>query len=900
MDESEVDVYKLNFSDKEQKLRISIINNEQISMIVSNPIDNQNYKAVISLPQLKQSCNEVFLSTETIKEAINILKNTIESGNITLDENKNNDIIELKYIISTDLGDIGLCIGLSLEEENIAKSDVVEELPPTFDYQGNKETEEKYANITKDTTEYIKPIFKPDIKPPVVELEYIEPILQVHYPDGSTESTALPPRIQEASGNMSNITEEQFKTIRDYFVKMNKNITFHRSNSAAKDMNIHSSKTIEFLDNDDNEGKKIYNNVVRPAMTRTDFIDNSEKVNHNFNHTDVFSNNFNDKIYANYSSMTMPHRTIEMNNRKNIPHSRFTRNNKMIERRPRMINSKTNNINGRPKNNPRAISLPHQDFYDNNNNNKSKEQNTYQTIYANNTYQQNNIYENNKKRYPYDRNTHNIRRYNQSLNINSKSPNDKSPSQNKIERIKSQKSQIEDRLTLIQLQQQKVQKVQQQLAQIQQRQKEFQQKKIIFQSQNPNQTQNKTLPQSPLKNKQTIKTEILREQIHISPKQNLIEQTQENTNKQQKKKEQFEHKSSHEVKFMKTDIISEIPLKSKKSNPSPLKTSPSLQSIINKTITQEQIQLAQMASIQNEYNPNCSSLEAFTLPNQEDEIQENEEKIENAEIIKNEEIEEISNLKEEEQLAGKEKYEEEKNENVEKKEEIQKNEEMGVNEENEENDEFGVNEEIEGNEEIQENPQNEILDIEALFMNEEGRVIFRNGLLRGIIHKYSEIDDVVSKIQDLLLKGVKFNLVYKAFDVGDRASTFHEKCDKLKMSLVLVETDKDIRFGGFTTESWEGNCLRKNDNNAFVFSLDTKKIFDIIPNEPAVGCYPKFGPVFFGCQIRIYDNFFKTGGTTCLKGLNYKTSMDYELNNGEQTFLIKDIEIYGIETIEID
>ena len=51
MDESEVDVYKLNFSDKEQKLRISIINNEQISMIVSNPIDNQNYKAVISLPQ---------------------------------------------------------------------------------------------------------------------------------------------------------------------------------------------------------------------------------------------------------------------------------------------------------------------------------------------------------------------------------------------------------------------------------------------------------------------------------------------------------------------------------------------------------------------------------------------------------------------------------------------------------------------------------------------------------------------------------------------------------------------------------------------------------------------------------------------------------------------------------
>ena len=56
-------------------------------------------------------------------------------------------------------------------------------------------------------------------------------------------------------------------------------------------------------------------------------------------------------------------------------------------------------------------------------------------------------------------------------------------------------------------------------------------------------------------------------------------------------------------------------------------------------------------------------------------------------------------------------------------------------------------------------------------MTEEGRIIFRNGLLRGIIHKYAEIDDVISKIQDILLKGVKFNLVYKAFDVGDKAKS---------------------------------------------------------------------------------------------------------------------------------
>jgi hypothetical protein len=57
--------------------------------------------------------------------------------------------------------------------------------------------------------------------------------------------------------------------------------------------------------------------------------------------------------------------------------------------------------------------------------------------------------------------------------------------------------------------------------------------------------------------------------------------------------------------------------------------------------------------------------------------------------------------------------------------------------------------------------------------------------------------------------------------------------------------------------------------------------------------------VFFGCQIRIYDDFFTKGGTTCLRGLNYNTDKDYELNNGEKTYIVKDIEVYEIETIDI-
>ena len=123
---------------------------------------------------------------------------------------------------------------------------------------------------------------------------------------------------------------------------------------------------------------------------------------------------------------------------------------------------------------------------------------------------------------------------------------------------------------------------------------------------------------------------------------------------------------------------------------------------------------------------------------------------------------------------------------------------------------------------------------------------------------------------------------------------FHQKCDRAESSLVLVETDKGKRFGGYTSTNWRGDCIDKKDEKAFVFSLDKMETYDIIEGEDAIGCYPKFGPIFMGCQIRIYDNAFKQGGTTYEKGTNYETEEDYELTGGDRTFGVKEIEVYEV------
>ena len=169
-----------------------------------------------------------------------------------------------------------------------------------------------------------------------------------------------------------------------------------------------------------------------------------------------------------------------------------------------------------------------------------------------------------------------------------------------------------------------------------------------------------------------------------------------------------------------------------------------------------------------------------------------------------------------------------------------------------------------------------------------------NGIISNIIKNEDELSLVTQKIQTLFNKNINYeNLFFSKLD-GDKAIIFHQKCDKAKCSLVLVMDDDGNRFGGFTMRSWNGKNIQKKDEKAFVFSVDKNKIYPVLPDEVAIGCYPNFGPIFFGCQIRVYDNFFSKGGSTYLRGLNYATEEDYELTNGKQTFGIRELEVYEV------
>ena len=98
MVETDDDTYKLNYHGKNHTLRVSLINNEQISLILTNVNSAQNYSALITFEQLIEVC-EAFKSTKDAKEALQLVKDTIEAGNIMVVEDPNENGMEIKFSI---------------------------------------------------------------------------------------------------------------------------------------------------------------------------------------------------------------------------------------------------------------------------------------------------------------------------------------------------------------------------------------------------------------------------------------------------------------------------------------------------------------------------------------------------------------------------------------------------------------------------------------------------------------------------------------------------------------------------------------------------------------------------------------------------------------------------------
>ena len=68
-----------------------------------------------------------------------------------------------------------------------------------------------------------------------------------------------------------------------------------------------------------------------------------------------------------------------------------------------------------------------------------------------------------------------------------------------------------------------------------------------------------------------------------------------------------------------------------------------------------------------------------------------------------------------------------------------------------------------------------------------------------------------------------FKLLYRASENDFSVAEFHEKCDNVNNTLVLMETEFGKVVGGFNAQKWNENSGYSYDSQTFIFSLSLKQ-----------------------------------------------------------------------------
>lgn len=164
-----------------------------------------------------------------------------------------------------------------------------------------------------------------------------------------------------------------------------------------------------------------------------------------------------------------------------------------------------------------------------------------------------------------------------------------------------------------------------------------------------------------------------------------------------------------------------------------------------------------------------------------------------------------------------------------------------------------------------------------------------------IITDFNEMKFIFDKIENQSNKKIKkLELLYRATEHNGLGSIFHQKCNDKTPTIVIIHSKNNYIFGGFTEKSWSS---RGFDDNAFCFSINLKKIYNIIKGKEAIWSGGDNGPIFQGNHnfIQIGREAFAGGNHSCDKTSNYEgVEEDYEISGGVNYFSLEDYEVFQI------
>jgi TLD len=179
----------------------------------------------------------------------------------------------------------------------------------------------------------------------------------------------------------------------------------------------------------------------------------------------------------------------------------------------------------------------------------------------------------------------------------------------------------------------------------------------------------------------------------------------------------------------------------------------------------------------------------------------------------------------------------------------------------------------------------------------ENNVSFNEDL--NLMNSKILLKDEIELIKQWLGYNFKGEILYSSSVDQKDPKEFHRKCDGISKTLILIKSDTDRRFGGFTNSCWSSvEGWIEGNGEDFIFSLDKKMKFlndkreFSIYNHP--NCFPCFGG---GCDIGLLGNCF-LNSQSAHSYFQHSYGIGLELDEPAHFYLAGNDE-FGVENLEI-
>ena len=150
-------------------------------------------------------------------------------------------------------------------------------------------------------------------------------------------------------------------------------------------------------------------------------------------------------------------------------------------------------------------------------------------------------------------------------------------------------------------------------------------------------------------------------------------------------------------------------------------------------------------------------------------------------------------------------------------------------------------------------------------------------------------------------KNIKFDLLYRGTRDGDNTVNLHKKCCGYKNVIIFMKSEEGKKYGGFTNIGWEtrdkGKWEYPIDDNAFLFSIDNKKIFKAEKGKNKM-CWVnsnEYGLCFYRA-LGFYNNFMTVEKETLINDVeqNFIDCHISDFNSGKQSCKFSELEVFKI------